>query len=115
MKTLMKLVVVVLLSVAAGRGIQGILEDHREAAQMSALWADFLEVPKDFRESSTAVAAGLVAGWDRSPSDEQQELLINEVAPRVAYIMSNNGRFGNRVWRHYLPAVEHKLAANASW
>jgi len=114
MKTIVRFFAVVVLALVVGRGFQGFMADRQEAVEMASLWASFLEVPKDFRQPATAVAAGLVAGWETPPSDEQQELLLDEIAPRVAYIMANNGRFGNRVWRHYLPGVEHKLA-DAAW
>jgi hypothetical protein len=114
MKTLMKIVVVVAMSVLVGRGFQGFMNDRQQAVEMAALWEDFLEVPRDFRQPATAVATGLVAGWETPPNDEQRVLLEQEIAPRVSHIMANNGQFGNKMWKHYLPAVEHKLA-DASW
>lgn len=100
----------VIVGSLALRGVDGFLADSRQEREMAQMWAEFLEVPKDFRESSTARAAALVRAWETPPNAEQIALLENEIAPRVNHIMATNGQFGNKMWERYLPTVEYQLA-----
>lgn len=114
LKSLLATVVIVVAYMVVGtlsfRGVDAFLADYRQEQKMAVLWAEFLEVPKDYTFSSTDLAIELVSGWNSPPSENQRAVLENEVAPRVNHLLATNGQYGKKMFDRYKPAIEHVVA-----
>lgn len=91
-------------------GTDTLVREYHKEQEMAQMWASFLEVPKDYRESTQATADRLVRGWESKPTAEQRELIEQEIAPRVNHIYASNGKMSEKMFDHWKPVIEYRVA-----
>lgn len=91
-------------------GTETVVREYHKEKEMAQMWAAFLEVPKDYRESTQATAETLVRGWEVKPTAEQRELIEREIAPRVNHIYASNGQMSEKMFEHWKPVIEYRVS-----
>ena len=83
-------------------------EEARQA-EMDRMWAEFLEVPKDYRAPATATIATAETVLGEHLTATQLALFADEIGPRMNWIAENNGPISHRIAWRFWPAVIEKL------